>query len=63
MQEEEDAMDYVTRLAAGMHLVDPRHVLCSEHVMEEWDPELVGVNDQHPLGWSHSAIFHTLRCH
>ena len=35
-------MDYVTRLAAGMHLVEPRHVLCADHVMEEWDPELVG---------------------
>ena len=51
MQEEEDAMDYVTRLAAGMHLVIPHHVLCSDHVMEKWDPELVGVNDRCLKHW------------
>ena len=44
-------MDYVTRLAAGMHLVEPRHVLCADHVMEEWDPELVGCREgvKYPL--------------
>ena len=41
LQEEEEAMDYATRLAAGMHLVAPHHVLCAEHIMEEWDPQLV----------------------
>ena len=46
-------MDYATRLAAGMHLVAPHHVLCAEHIMEEWDPQLVreGRGGAAAVGW------------
>ena len=60
-QEEEEAMDYVTRLAAGMHLVEPRHVLCADHVMEDWDPELVG-GEGRGLGWDLGTCFIRLYC-
>jgi nardilysin len=40
-QEEEDAMDFVTKLSSNMHLVSPKHALNSEFVHEEWDPALI----------------------
>lgn len=38
---QEDAMDTVTRIASGMHLCAPQHVLCMDLVHERWDPQLV----------------------
>lgn len=40
-QEEEESSDYVSRLAAGMHLVKPEHVLVADYLHEEWQPDMV----------------------
>ena len=40
-QEDEDAMDMVTRVASVMHLYPPRHVLSGEYVHDKWNPSLV----------------------
>ena len=39
--EEEDACEYVSRLAADMPHYAPEHVLCGPHLYEKWDPSLV----------------------
>ncbi|KAL6756038.1 hypothetical protein V8C86DRAFT_3157294 [Haematococcus lacustris] len=39
-QEEEDAMDCVTRLAGPLHLVAPHHALCHEFLHNHYDPQL-----------------------
>ena len=40
-QEEEDGLDYATRLAAALPLVDPPHVLVADYLHEAWQPERV----------------------
>mmetsp|Transcript_29851 Transcript_29851/g.97207 ORF Transcript_29851/g.97207 Transcript_29851/m.97207 type:complete len:1027 (-) Transcript_29851:78-3158(-) len=40
-QEEEDAVDYVERLSAKLHLFAPEHSLAGEYLMDEWEPNLV----------------------
>ncbi|GAX76258.1 hypothetical protein CEUSTIGMA_g3702.t1 [Chlamydomonas eustigma] len=54
-QEEEEAMEYVTQLAQTMHLVKPEHVLCSDFLIEHWDPALVAelMNEMKPEGCSY----------
>ena len=42
-QEEEDGLDYATRLAAALPLVEPRHVLVADYLHEAWQPEMVRV--------------------
>ena len=39
--EEGDAMDYVTSLSSNMHFVAPRHVMLSDFLYKDWDPQLV----------------------
>ncbi len=39
--EEGDATDFVTDLSSNMHFVEPRHVMLSEFLYQDWDPELV----------------------
>lgn len=40
--EEEDATDYVTAVTANMLYVQPEHVLLSDYLYRDWDPDLVG---------------------
>lgn len=40
--EEEDACEYVSRLAADMPHYAPEHALCGAHLYDKWDPSLVG---------------------
>ncbi|KAK9915769.1 hypothetical protein WJX75_003936 [Coccomyxa subellipsoidea] len=40
--EEEDACEYVSRLAADMPHYAPEHALCGPHLYENWKPSLVG---------------------
>lgn len=39
--EEEDACEYVSRLAADMPHYAPEHALCGPHLYENWKPSLV----------------------
>lgn len=41
-QEEEEAMDYVTKLASVLPIYKPEHVLVAEFLHEQYDPALVG---------------------
>lgn len=40
-QEEEEAMDMVTRVASSMQFYPPQHVLAAEYLHEKYDPKLV----------------------
>lgn len=40
-QEEQDACNYVSGLAADMHNYQPEHALVGEYLCDKWDPELV----------------------
>ncbi len=39
--EEEDACEYVARIAADMPHYAPEHALCGPHLYDTWDPSLV----------------------
>ncbi|KAK9808961.1 hypothetical protein WJX72_007074 [[Myrmecia] bisecta] len=40
-EEEQDACDYVTRLAADLHTYAPEHIVNGSFLYDKWDPELV----------------------
>ena len=40
-QEEEEACEYVTRLAAALGWVEHQHVLMADYMHEAWEPEQV----------------------
>ncbi|CAD7699759.1 unnamed protein product [Ostreobium quekettii] len=39
--EEEDAASYVTKLATGLFIYEPQHVLVASRLYDDWDPGLV----------------------
>lgn len=42
LQEEEDASEFVSGLAADLFFYAPRDVLAGQYLFEDWDPALVG---------------------
>lgn len=40
-QEEEDAADYASGLAADLFFYQPQHVLAGQYLYDDWDPALV----------------------
>ena len=64
--DDEEASEYVSRLAASLPLYAPEHALNGPHVHEAWRPDLVSSTPDIPLAFGttfYARRLHLLLCH